>query len=610
MKTNTGSVGFFAPRNILTLATIIAVFVPPSSRALTILSGPSFTPSKIAPLAGVLSVTTDTPSQVSVSVYDGIDTWRRDFYDYSTNHTETLLGFKADRFNEITVTVRDQYRNTFTTGQPLYFLTEPLPTNMPTFTLITNNPGLMEPGYTIFRVSNQTTGAAYVTIVDRSGQIVWYGEASGVGGTVGPFPTTSDVLQLTNGNLFFPETDTLGLEEMDMLGNPVKIWPSLPGYNVDSHEDLITDHGTILYLNYTTQVVPNFPSSATDPDAPTENADVTCGRPVEISFTNAALLNSWSLIGMLDPTRINYLCFAIPLYGIDAEHANAIVDDPADDSLIVSMRNQDAVVKFTRSGQLKWILGPTNNWGPEWQPYLLTPVGEPFQWNYAQHAPILTPQGTILLYDDGNCRAEPFDPPLPDQDNYSRAAEFSIDETNMQVSQVWQYTGTNEDRLYTDALGNAAWLPITGNVLITFGFVSYENGMHPDPIATNATIVRIKEVTHQADPTVVFDLQLSDPANTKTNSTGFYVYRSHRIPDLYSHLPVPVANLTVQAESGQPLLEFTADPVRTYVIQSSPDLANWSQIGIASPDDTNGDFSFQQPGSNTLSAHFYRVLTQ
>ena len=264
----------------------------------------------------------------------------------------------------------------------------------------------------------------------------------------------------------------------------------------------MTDHGTILYLNYTNQFIANFPSSATNPRAPTETANATCGQAVEISATDSALLNSWSLIAMLDPVRIDYLCFLLPFYGIDPEHANAIIDDTSDGSLIVSLRNQDAVVKFSRAGQLKWILGPHENWGTEWQPFLLTPVGTPFAWNYGQHAPILTPQGTLLLYDDGNCRAEPFDRPLADRDNYSRAAEFSINETNMEVSQVWQYSGTNHDRLYTAALGNTDWLPQTSNVLVTFGYVSYENGAHPDPIATNATIVRIKEVTHQPTPSV------------------------------------------------------------------------------------------------------------
>jgi arylsulfate sulfotransferase len=128
------------------------------------------------------------------------------------------------------------------------------------------------------------------------------------------------------------------------------------------------------------------------------------------------------------------------------------------------------VVKFSRQGQIKWILGPHENWGPAFQKYLLTPVGTPFEWQYGQHAPIITPQGTVLLYDNGNLRAEPFQPTVPDVDNHSRAVEYSIDETKMEVTQVWDYGRTNADRLYTDRVGSAYWLPKRENVLITFGF--------------------------------------------------------------------------------------------------------------------------------------------
>ena len=165
---------------------------------------------------------------------------------------------------------------------------------------------------------------------------------------------------------------------------------------------------------------------------------------VEISATNAAVLNTWSPINELDPRRISYLIVTTPAGHGTPSTRNAVIEDPSDDSLIVSMRMQNAVIKFSRAtGQLRWILGPPANWGPAWQPYLLTPVGDPFVWQYAQHAPILTPQGTLILFDNGNYRASPFDPTVPDSNNYSRAVEYSINEQTMEVSQVWDY-GQNQ----------------------------------------------------------------------------------------------------------------------------------------------------------------------
>ena len=282
--------------------------------------------------------------------------------------------------------------------------------------------------------------------------------------------------------------------------------------------------------------------------------DVTCCAVIELSANDSSLLNRWSLIDMLDPLRINYLCFLLPqIYGVDPEHANCVFEVPGEDSFIVSMRNQDAVIKFTRSGQLKWILGPHENWGPEWKHYLLTHVGTPFSWNYAQHRPVLTPNGTLLVYDDGNDRAEPFDTATSDANNYSRAVEYSIDETNMTVSQVWQFTGTNTDRLYTGTLGSVEWMPHTSNVLVDFGNITYENGA-----ATPGGEVHIKEVTHETEQEVVFRLEIVSSKRRRR------LYRHQRLSGpscigySYAHPPEPVATLTMQMASNQLVLQFTA----------------------------------------------------
>jgi arylsulfate sulfotransferase len=531
--------------SVLCVVILVVLATTPCSHALTVLAGPSFTPATNAPLAGVLTLTTDTDSLVSVSVNDGKKPWKRDFFDFGTNHAEMLLGFKTNRTNKITVTVRDRSGAAFTVAEPLTFITAPLPPKMPTFRLRTNNVEKMEPGYTLFRignyelftVGNRTARAGYVTIVDNSGEVVWYSD----------LPTAGEVRQLTNGNLFFPVRMQAAFAEVNLLGQTVKTWNA--PYFIDPHEAYITGHGTFLYLTEFFKPNTMFPSSVTDPRAPWVATNFSYDRITEMPAINLPafeMLNVWPLDSMLDSARFNYLTYETLPGAADAQHANALIEDTRDNSIIVSLRNQDAVIKFSRSGQIKWILGPHKNWGSAWQPYLLKPVGTPFEWNYGQHAPVLTPQGTLLLFDNGNCRAEPFDPPMPAEANYSRAVEFRIDEANRQVSQVWQFADTNKDRLYAGTLGNASWLPQTGNVLVTFGSVSFENGAHPDAIAPNATITRIKEVTHDSNPSVVFDLELTYPNNTDSNSKGCQVYRSYRIPDLYP------ANRARQPSAFQP----------------------------------------------------------
>jgi arylsulfate sulfotransferase len=275
------------------------------------------------------------------------------------------------------------------------------------------------------------------------------------------------------------------------------------------------------------------------------------------------------------------------------------------------MRGQNAVIKFYRStGQLKWILGPPANWGPEFQQYLLTPVGSPFEWQYGQHAPLITPQGTLMVYDDGNYRASPFDPPVADANNFSRAVEYDINQETMEVSQVWDYGRNVAEPLYTDRVGNADWLPQTRNVLVTFGYVAYDNGARPSPIAPGASMVRIKEVTHGPVPEVVFDLAYFDYGNADNTYQGYTVYRSHRISDLYAHPPQPVADLMISFENGIPRLLFSADETRTYTIEASTDLVNWQDIGTASQSALPGSFEFDEEGSDEFDIRYYRVLSQ
>jgi len=357
--------------------------VSPWSRAITILSGPSFTPATNAPLAGLLQLTTDVDSRVSVLVSDGTDIWERDFYDYATTHSVPLLGFKPDRTNQILVTVYDEHRNAYTAPQLLTSVTAPLPTNFPSWTVLTSEPDAMEPGYTLFII--QSGPYCYIIVMDNSGEVVWYAPWT---------HNDSDVRQLDNGDLFIEQQNPSNkFLEINMLGDTVNTWDAPAGYPVNPHEGLVTEHGTIMYLSDASQSVSNFPSNDTDSNAPLKTVNIDDNPVVEISFTNSALLHTWSPLNLLDPTRVTYLTYEYPsAYGVDNEHANAILEDTNDNSIIVSLRDQNAVFKFSRStGQLKWILGPPANWGTNWQPYLFTPVGTPFDWNYGQHAPELTP---------------------------------------------------------------------------------------------------------------------------------------------------------------------------------------------------------------------------
>jgi arylsulfate sulfotransferase len=575
-----------------------------TSLAVTIVSGPMFAASTNAPLAGLLQISTDVESRVVLSVTNQQGSWSRSFPQFSRVHSIPVAGFKPSQTNLLYVTVIDQAQSLTAATQPLTFVSPALPQDFPVKTVLHSEPAAMEPGYTLFIVQNRTAKTSYITMLDSAGRVVWYAPT--------PALADVDVRQLPNGDFFIEEPGPLNrFLELDLLGQTVQSLPAPAQYPVNNHEAIKTDHGTILYLSDVSKVVSNFPSNVTNSQAPRVTATVDDNPIVEFSATNGAVLHAWSPLDLLDPTRVTYLTYQFKTtYGVDNEHANAIFEDPSDNSIIVSVRTQNAVFKVLRqTGQLKWILGSPGNWSAAYQPYLLSPVGTPFSWNYGQHAPQLTPRHTLLLYDDGNDRADPFDPPVPDQDNYSRAVEYNIDETNRQVAQVWQSSPAPGDRIYTGAVGNADWLPVSTNVLITYGLVSYVNGARPSATAPNATMVRLREMTHDLVPKVVFDVSFFDSSNTSSNFLGYLCYRSHRVPDFYAHPLVGVQDLNVRSTPGGTRLQFSGDPFCSYVVQASADLSQWQQLGSALPD-ANGTFTFVDATPGNSGGRFYRVLTR
>ncbi|MDB6040057.1 MAG: Arylsulfotransferase [Verrucomicrobiales bacterium] len=569
-----------------------------SSLAITITSEPSFTRTTNAPLAGTLSLNTDVPSQVNITVSDGFEVWKRSFQGYATNHFIPLFGFKPGRTNELTVTVRDRTQNRLTASTPVIFVTGSLPDDFPNIRLLGVDRTKIEPGYTLFRVDVNRNTYGYVVLVDSSGDVVWYGKT----------PSTLDVRQLENGHLFMPSNNAF--VEINLLGETINTWPVLNSLPINYHDGFPTRHGTILYLSDWGETVTDFPTSLTDPNAPTATSRIQYERVVEISAINSNPLIVWQPVMVLDPRRISYLSGRSA--GVwDSEHSNAVIEDPSDGSVIVSMRNQNAVIKFSRAtGQLRWILGPHDGWGPEWQPFLLKPVGTPFEWQYGQHSPVISPQGTLVIFDNGNYRAMPFNAPVFDTNNYSRAVEYRIDEAKMEVSQVWDYGRTNApERLYADHEGSAEPLSKTGNVLIGFPAVSYVNGVPPSSFGSAATMARIQEVTHDLIPQVVFDLAITMYDKTNSVFKNCSLYRCQRVPDLYGHPALAVTDLNVTVDNGVAHLLFSGDPIRKYTLEVSTDLRSWNEMATVEPD-PEGVCDFQDDFFDFSAYKYYRVVTR
>ena len=85
-------------------------------------------PNPSAPLAGVLSFSTDEPVTTTIQVSDGKNEWTLE-YDQTKNTQQGLpvIGMRADRQHTISVIVQDNAGNETSIEEPLSFATPPLP---------------------------------------------------------------------------------------------------------------------------------------------------------------------------------------------------------------------------------------------------------------------------------------------------------------------------------------------------------------------------------------------------------------------------------------------------------------------------------------------------
>jgi len=506
-------------------------------------------PSDRAPLAAQLSVSTDEPAVVVLTVDDGARQWSvTPSAEPRIDHSVLVLGLRPDTRHQLVVTATDEAGNESTSVQAT-IATDPLPDNFPPFEVTVSDSERSEPGVTIFALmrwpdGGQATSEGIVVAVDASGEVVWYHES-------GHYIT--DLFRLRNGHFVYIGSVNgvrSVIVELDLLGNIVAQWHphalAAAGLENSTFVDTDTFHhdvvelpsGNLLAVSSEVRSYDDFPTSTADPNAPTTTRELAGDTIVEFE-RDGAIVRQWKLLDLFDPYRIGYGSLGGGYWRATYEqlveepdladwaHTNALVYDAQDDAIVASLRYQDAVVKIdAQTGEIQWILGPPGGWKAPWNERLLAPQGE-LEWAYHGHGAKVTPQRTILQFDNGNNRATAFDEPMPAVDSYSRAVEMAVDEQAMTVSQVWEY-GPVDERFFSSFLSDADWMPTTGNVLITDGARTRAIANETSGETTTHNWVRIVEVTRTVPSEKVFELVVDDePPN------GWRVYRAERIPGLY-----------------------------------------------------------------------------
>ena len=360
---------------------------------------------------------------------------------------------------------------------------------------------------------------------------------------------TQDVHCEASGSLLYSQPAVGLITEVDQNGNQLAQWHArgrwldksppqgsieLPLY-VLHHTTQTFPNGNFLLLSAESRIINDWYTSTIDPASRRKRANVVGDLIVEVS-RSGEVVRELHLFDVLDPYRIthgslndNWVKKGLP-DTYDWCHANSAVYDPTDDSVVISLRHQDCIIKVGwRDGQLRWILGNPSHWRKPQREKLLQSHGE-LTWPSHQHDCSIVQPNRILCFDNGNFRAAAFEPTRPDVENFSRAVEFEIDERNMQVVQVWSYGQQFGNELFSCYNSGVVRLPKTGNTFITFGGLCTKDGEPTSDNEKGFCRARLMEVTPNNE--IVFDMTVD--GSHWEHPVPFSVFRSEHVPEIFS----------------------------------------------------------------------------
>lgn len=469
------------------------------------------------PLSRVLTVETDVPTRLSFTIDDGVARTSVAFPTLSRQHTAPVLGMGPDRDVTVEVRVMDAYERE-TTLALAPFRTDPLPPDFPRIDILALDPDRVEPGWRFLPLEADDGEIWLAALRADSAEVGWL--------YTGPI-NWGDVRVTADGTIVGLFA---GAWEVDLVGTPIGRWSPVvdePGELFIpwtlTHEVWPRDADTFVSLAFWATTSPSYPESYEDP---------TPGRPAEIqeehvvAFDRAGnVVFDWSLAERLDPSRIGFGSLEPGSLGLDWSHANAVI--PMDDGFLVSVRHQDVLVKLDATGEVEWMLGDPLGWAGAHQDLLLTP--EPgIDWAYHHHGPSLDGDGHIVVLDNHNYGHTPYGP-APAEPVETRVVAFAVDEGARTVRQAWEWKPPGG--LYSAALGNATWLPRTGNVVAGFNFLDGEDGIVNQDVGRGYKSMRVFEI-HPGEAEPVSDLRLWTPIDE--SPAGIRAYRTVPAPSLYA----------------------------------------------------------------------------
>ncbi len=464
-------------------------------------------PYDASPLTALVTFKTEsevTP-QVTIKGKDALTTFTHTF-DKSKEHYLPIYGLYADKENEVVI---EYTENDEKISKTIKIKTDKLPENMILPTSVKADKDKLTNDLYFFTPSS----IGYTSAYDVNGDVRWYLTNYALW----------DNTRLENGHLMV-STERLvnspyymtGLYEIDLFG---KIYAeySLPGgYHHDYYE---LENGNLLV--------------ASD-DFGNEDGTVE-DYIVELDRKTGEIVKKFDLkdiLNMQDGKSENWSDY-------DWFHNNAVWYDKDTNSITLSGRHQDAVINIDyETGKLNWIIGDSTNWSEEYQKYFFKPVGKNFEWQWSQHAAMITPEGYVFILDNGNNKSKIESEYVKAENSYTRGVMYKIDKDNMTIEQVWEYGKSRGSEFYSPYISDVDYLD-KNHYIVHSGGIVYVNGKNSNqPAGFSKDTTLVSDTVELIDNKVVFEIKLPtnnyrvEKLSLYTDKDNFHLTESKRLGSL------------------------------------------------------------------------------
>ena len=436
--------------------------------------------------------------KVTIKGDDKLSTFTHEFEE-GKEHYLPIYGLYADRENKVVIEYEENGKEI---NKTIKIKTDKLPEDMALPTEVNAKKSKLTNDLYFFTPSS----SGYTMAYDVNGDVRWY--------------LTNYALwkidRLENGHLLV-STERLinspyymtGLYEMDLLGKIYNEYSLEGGYHHDYYE---MENGNLL-----------ISSDDFNNDSGTVEDYI-----VELDRKTGEIVKTFDLkdvLKMTDGQSENWSDY-------DWFHNNSVWYDKKTNSITLSGRHQDAVINIDYdTGELNWIIGDSTNWSDEYQKYFFTPVGDNFEWQWSQHAAMITPEGYVFILDNGNNKSKIKEEYVDASDSYTRGVMYKIDTDEMTIEQVWEYGKERGSEFYSPYISDVDYLAKDHYIVHSGGivYVDGKNSNQPAGFSKNAEL--LSDTVELLDDEVIFEIKLPTNNYRVEKMSLYYEDENFKIED-------------------------------------------------------------------------------